>query len=111
MHRALDSDLSRAGSGDIFRALELQYLWVTTFRPPDHLPIFPDSSDMVLLSEGITAHWMFTAKSTGTVLKRKCADLHPQKIKSSWMCAAKRNPKNFERHVAMVYDGEVPTDE
>lgn len=72
---------------------------------------FPESSDMVLLSEGITAHWMFTAKSTGTVLKRKCADLHPQKIKSSWMCAAKRNPKNFERHVAMVYDGEVPTDE
>lgn len=64
-------------------------------------------SDMVLLSEGITAHWLFTAKSSGTVLKRKCADLHPDKIKTCWMRAAKRNPKNFERHVAMIYDGEV----
>ena len=64
-------------------------------------------SDMVLLSEGITAHWLFTAKSSGTVLKRKCADLHPDKIKARWMRAAKRNPKNFERHVAMIYDGEV----
>ena len=65
------------------------------------------SADMVLLSEGITAHWLFTARSTGTVLKRKVADLLPDKIKTCWMRAADKNPKNFERHVAMLYDGKV----
>lgn len=63
--------------------------------------------DMVLLSEGITAHWLFTARSTGTVLKRKVADLLPDKIKTCWMRAADKNPKNFERHVAMLYDGKT----
>jgi hypothetical protein len=80
-------------------------------RPPPrvlYVTFFSNlSADMVFLSEGITAHWLFTARSTGTVLKRKGADLLPDKIKTCWLRAAEKNPKNFERHVAMLYDGKV----
>jgi len=70
--------------------------------------------DMVLLSDGMPAHWLFTANANGPnagkVLSKSGSQLVPSKIKAHFTAVATRNQNNFEGHVAMLHEGQsAPT--